>query len=106
VTPATDKQRKYIWVLCQQTQSQVPLNLERLTKDEANSHIGRLKPKKEPREDKQAQRLKRMKRNRRAAERAARPTQPHPRPGIRRGSAAIKAAAEPWTVADDPVDLD
>jgi hypothetical protein len=106
---ATDKQRKYIWVLCQQTQSQVPFNLDHLTKAEANSHIGRLKLKKAEREHKQALRLKKAKQQRRARERAQRAERGGPtlRPGVRRGARAIREAAEPWTVADDPVsDLD
>lgn len=93
--PATDKQRKFIWVLCQQTQSEVPSHLDHLTKAEANSHIGRLKLKKAEREHKQRLRLRKAKRQRRATERAQRAERGGPtlRPGIRRGRAAIRAAA-------------
>jgi hypothetical protein len=43
---ATEKQRRYIWVLCQITHSQVPHNLESMTKADAGREIGSLKLKK------------------------------------------------------------
>jgi hypothetical protein len=73
-----------------------------MSKDDASHVIGRLKIKQADRKHKQALRLKKAKQRQLAAERAYRPESTS-RPGVRRGRAAIQAAAEPWTVADDPV---
>lgn len=95
---ATDKQRGYIWFLCRQTSSSVPANLDSMGKDEAGRVIGELKQKIESRKRRQADHTREVKRQQRAKERAERPYTGSPRPEVRRGSAAIKATAEPWAV--------
>ena len=47
MVPATDRQRRYVAVLCHQTHSQVPVNLDRMTKAEANRIIGALREKRQ-----------------------------------------------------------
>jgi hypothetical protein len=108
--PATEKQRKCIIAISLAIQCQIPINLDAMSKDEASRVIGRLKIEQADLKYKQALRLKNAKQQRRerqrAAERVNRPESTS-RTGVRRGRAAIQAAAEPWTVTDGPVfDLD